>query len=73
MPPENCIIVNWNTCDTLRDCLKSIYEQTWDIVSEVIVVDNASSNGSVAMVRAKFAQVILNLMTKGRDCEDNRD
>lgn len=33
---------------------------------EVVVVDNASSDGSVAMVRAEFAQVILNLMHTGK-------
>jgi GT2 family glycosyltransferase len=53
------IIVNWNTCDILRDCLRSVYEQTQNISFEVIVIDNASSDGSAAMVKKKFPQVIL--------------
>jgi hypothetical protein len=53
------IIVNWNTRDILRDCLRSVYEQTRDIRYEVIVVDNASSDGSAEMVREEFSQVIL--------------
>jgi GT2 family glycosyltransferase len=53
------IIVNWNTRDILRDCLRSVYEQTCDIAFEVIVIDNASSDGSAAMVKAEFPQVIL--------------
>jgi len=53
------IIVSWNTCDILRDCLQSVFEQTRDIGFEVIVVDNASSDGSVEMVRTEFSEVIL--------------
>lgn len=53
------IIVNWNTREILRNCLRSIYEQTNHIRYEVIVVDNASSDGSAEMVREEFSQVVL--------------
>jgi GT2 family glycosyltransferase len=53
------IIVNWNTCDILRNCLKSIYEQTREITFEVIVVDNASNDTSADMVKSEFPQAIL--------------
>lgn len=53
------VIVNWNTKDYLRNCLKSIYENTKGIAFEVIVVDNASSDGSAEMVRDAFDGVIL--------------
>lgn len=53
------IIVNWNVLDLLRDCLDSIYEKTLGITFEIIVVDSASSDGSVEMVRAEFPQVKL--------------
>lgn len=53
------VIVNWNTRECLRDCLASIYAQTRHIVFEVVVVDNASEDGSAAMVRAQFPQVRL--------------
>lgn len=53
------VIVNWNACDLLRDCLKSIFDQTRQIDFEVIVVDNSSSDASVAMVRDEFPQVKL--------------
>lgn len=53
------IIVNWNTKDILRDCLNSVIEQTKDIVYEIIVVDNASADGSAQMVRKEFPSVIL--------------
>jgi GT2 family glycosyltransferase len=53
------IIVNWNTRDILRDCLRSVYEQTKDVSFEVIVVDNASTDGSGAMVKRQFPSVVL--------------
>jgi GT2 family glycosyltransferase len=53
------VIVNWNTCDILRNCLASIYAQTKDAAFEVIVVDNASSDGSSRMARYEFPQVVL--------------
>lgn len=53
------IIVSWNTKDILRNCLQSISEQTDRIDFEVIVVDNASTDGSTAMVKKDFPQVTL--------------
>ena len=53
------IIVNWNTRDILRNCLISVYEQTMGITFEVIVIDNASSDASAAMVKQEFPRVIL--------------
>ncbi len=44
------VIVNWNARDMLRDCLRSIYDQTQGIEFEVIVVDNASTDASVPAV-----------------------
>jgi hypothetical protein len=51
------IIVNWNTKDLLRDCLKSLYDRTKTTNIEVIVVDNASSDGSADMVEIEFPDV----------------
>ena len=53
------IIVSWNARDYLRGCLESIRETGGDLVGEVIVVDNASGDGSAAMVRQDFPDVIL--------------
>ena len=52
------IIVNWNTRDLLRNCLRSITDQT-KVAHEIIVVDNASRDGSAEMVRAEFPDVTL--------------
>lgn len=52
------VIVNWNTRDILRDCIRSIGEQT-SLPHEIIVVDNASTDGSAAMVKGEFPDVTL--------------
>jgi N-acetylglucosaminyl-diphospho-decaprenol L-rhamnosyltransferase len=53
------IIVGWQVRDLLRDCLASIaaYEDRTHL--EVLVVDNASTDGTAAMVKAKFPWVRL--------------
>ncbi len=53
------IVVSWNTRDILRDCLRSVYAETRDVSFEVIVIDNASSDGSADMVRREFPQAVL--------------
>ncbi|MDU8913706.1 glycosyltransferase family 2 protein [Aestuariicoccus sp. MJ-SS9] len=53
------VIVNWNTRALLRDCLRSVFDGLGPLVAEVLVADNASDDGSVAMVRRDFPQVRL--------------
>ena len=48
------IVVNWNTKDLLSQCLQSIYETVSNLSFEVIVVDNASTDGSQAAIREQF-------------------
>lgn len=52
-------IVNYNTKEFLRKCLKSIYENTHKISFEAFVVDNNSKDGSTKMVKKEFPQVNL--------------
>jgi GT2 family glycosyltransferase len=67
------IIVNWNTRDILRECLQSVYKNIPSLEFEVIVVDNASSDSSPAMIKTQFPQVILveNLKNKGFAAANN--
>lgn len=53
------VIVSWNTRDLLRDCLASLPAATEGLQTEVIVVDNASADGSAAMVLDEFPHVML--------------
>lgn len=57
MADVSVIIVNYNTCALLRDCLQNLHEL--DEAREIIVVDNASSDGSVTMVQSEFPAVTL--------------
>jgi GT2 family glycosyltransferase len=53
------IIVNWNTCRLLDQCLDSVFENLDGIDAEIWVVDNASSDDSVPMVQDKYPEVKL--------------
>ncbi|MBI5958033.1 MAG: glycosyltransferase family 2 protein [Chloroflexi bacterium] len=52
------VIVNWNTRDLLRDCLKSVAASE-GVSYKVVVVDNHSADSSVEMVRGEFPEVIV--------------
>ncbi|MCB1183090.1 glycosyltransferase family 2 protein [bacterium] len=53
------VIVSWNTRELLRGCLASLPAATAGLACEVLVVDNASADGSAAMVRDAFPDAIL--------------
>jgi hypothetical protein len=50
-------IVTWRTRDLLRACLRSVVGQPE--IAQIIVVDNASGDGTAEMVRDEFPQVRL--------------
>jgi GT2 family glycosyltransferase len=54
---SSILVVSFNTKDLTRACLKSV--QRWEPASEVIVIDNASHDGSADMVADEFPDVRL--------------
>ncbi|MBI4744911.1 MAG: glycosyltransferase family 2 protein [Actinobacteria bacterium] len=68
------IIVNWNTKNLLKDCLNSIFDNSPSFKFEVIVVDNASTDGSPQMVTDyfSFVKLISNDSNKGFSYANNR-
>jgi GT2 family glycosyltransferase len=52
-------LVNWNTRDLLRACLASIEAHPPAVAHEILVADNASRDGSAAMVAAEFPRARL--------------
>jgi GT2 family glycosyltransferase len=53
------IVVNWNTCDLLERCLRSIYSYPPIQSFDIWVVDNASSDRSARMLQEQFPNVKL--------------
>ncbi len=68
------IVVNWNTRELLRKCLDSVETTIRSLSYEIIVVDNASTDGSAAMLRENFPQVcvIENLENRGFGMANNQ-
>lgn len=53
------IIVSYNTKELTKNCINALYEKTQDLNYDVWVVDNASEDGSVEMLKSEFPQVKL--------------
>lgn len=58
-PDLSVVVVSYNTRDLLRRCLAGVLAEADLLDLEVLVVDNASSDGSAAMVATEFPQVHL--------------
>jgi len=59
MPDLSIVIVSWNTRDLVRQCLASIEASRGELTVETFVVDNASCDGTPAMVQKEFPGVRL--------------
>jgi len=68
------VIVNWNTEKMTRDCLASLQAGLGTLSTEIIVVDNASTDGSVKMIKEEFPEAILieNLENRGFAAANNQ-
>jgi len=60
------IIVSWNVCHELLECLRSIEENPPSDSFEIIVVDNASTDGTSDTIKSNFPNVRLILNTENR-------
>ncbi len=67
------MIVNWNTCDLLDECLQSLRAFA-DPRPEIVVVDNGSTDGSVEMLAEHWpdVQVIVNATNRGYQAANNQ-
>lgn len=59
IPDVSVVVVSFNTRDLLRDCLRTLEERAGSVSYELIVVDNASRDGSADMVEAEFPHATL--------------
>ncbi len=53
------IVVSYNTREVLRQCLECVIEEASGFAAEIMVVDNASTDGSPEMIDAEFPEVLL--------------
>ena len=51
------LIVSWNVRELLKRAVQAILDDTRDLEIEIVVVDNASRDGTVEMLRAEFPNV----------------
>ena len=58
VPALSIVIVNYNVRYFLEQCLNSVLTASQNLSVEIIVVDNASTDDSLAMVRSRFPQVL---------------
>ena len=53
-----CVVVNWNGWRDTLDCLASLREQEYGNL-QIVVVDNGSTDDSVARIRSAFPEAKL--------------
>lgn len=53
------IIITWNMADLVRECLDRLLGQTHHASMEIIIVDNASRDGTTDIIRSEYPQVTL--------------
>lgn len=73
-PDLSVIIVNYNVCDFLEQALDSLQQACTALKAEIFVVDNNSSDDSVATVRKRFpnVQLIANTQNVGFSQANNQ-
>ena len=58
-PDVSIIILNWNTRDLLAQCIDTLGQHMGSLTHEIVVVDNASTDGSQAMLQSRYPHVRL--------------
>jgi GT2 family glycosyltransferase len=58
-PRISVVVVVWNAKQYVRECLESLREHCAHVCSEVIVVDNASTDGTAELVEEMFPEFRL--------------
>ena len=52
------IIVNWNTREMTLRCLRSIQNDCASLSCEILLIDNASTDGSLEAIMGAFPEVV---------------
>lgn len=62
-PKVSAIVLNWNGKDVIFECLESLLAQQYASL-EIIVVDNGSTDGSMSLIKERFAGKMLFIENK---------
>src|SRR2546426_909616 len=65
------VILNWNGRRYVRDCLDSIFAQTYRD-AKILVVDNGSTDGSAEFIRDEFPEAVRRRRDRGWNQGDER-
>lgn len=58
-PQLSVVVLSWNTKDLLEACLKALQDHADGLHMEIVVIDNASEDGSPDLVAERFPDVVL--------------
>ena len=74
MPLLSIVTVTFNSSDNIRACVASVSRSAGTMPIEHLVIDNASSDGTAALVRAEFPDVRLveNTVNRGLTAANNQ-
>lgn len=56
-PDVSACIITWNACELTTACIRSLIEHTKGVSYEIILVDNASSDNTLEIIKREFPQV----------------
>jgi GT2 family glycosyltransferase len=73
-PTIYVVIVNWNGKKLMQQCLSSFFAKTQNPKCKVVVIDNASTDGSTEMIQTNFpaAEIIKNIENAGFSRANNK-
>ncbi len=72
LPKVGVVILNYNGKEMAESCLRSVVESTY-AGKDVILVDNASTDGSAAYLRTRFPDALVLEMSKNRGVAGGRN
>lgn len=68
------IIISYNTLEMTKECIESVLANTYELQIQIVLVDNASDDGSPEMVQSLFptVELIRNSTNKGFAAANNQ-
>ena len=59
VPDISVLIISWNDWPKLQNCLASLYREPAGVDTEILVMDNASADGTPAQVERRYPDIRL--------------